>query len=100
MGYPMNSAGDDIYITWYEDGRGGFFSSNRAGGFGGMDIYSFGMVKKTITGTAIDKNGNLLSAATIELKDIATNVDRYVTTDEMGKFTFWLILIKNLQLLE
>lgn len=88
MGYPMNSAGEDLYISWNEDGRGGYFSSNRAGGFGGMDIYTFGMVKKTIAGTAVDKNGNLLAAVTIELKDIATNELRYVTTDEMGKFEF------------
>ncbi|WP_066758028.1 PD40 domain-containing protein [Crocinitomix algicola] len=41
LGYPMNSAGDDIYFHLNENGTSGFFSSNRAGGFGGMDIYSF-----------------------------------------------------------
>lgn len=40
MGYPINSAGDDIYFTLAADGNLGFLSSNRSGGFGRMDIYS------------------------------------------------------------
>ncbi|MBV8252655.1 MAG: OmpA family protein [Chitinophaga sp.] len=37
--YPYNSPGDDFYFTTYTDG-GGYFASNRPGGFGGDDIYS------------------------------------------------------------
>lgn len=40
MRLPFNSPGDDFY--YFEDGdRKGFFSSNREGGVGGDDIYSF-----------------------------------------------------------
>ncbi|WP_168737761.1 tetratricopeptide repeat protein [Chitinophaga eiseniae] len=40
MHLPFNSPGDDFY--YFEDGDGkGFFSSNREGGAGGDDIYSF-----------------------------------------------------------
>lgn len=88
MGYPMNSAGDDIYISWTSDGRGGFFSSNRVGGFGGMDIYSFELVRKTVTGTTRDKEGNILAGASVVIKDDASGVEIHGTSDEMGRYTF------------
>ncbi|MBL1280237.1 MAG: PD40 domain-containing protein [Fluviicola sp.] len=39
MGYPINSAGDDIYYTTTVDGLKGYLSSFRKGGFGEKDIY-------------------------------------------------------------
>ncbi len=36
---PINSAYDDIYITWTEDGRRAYFSSHRLGTKGATDIY-------------------------------------------------------------
>ena len=41
MGIPFNSPADDIYIAVEEDNEIGFFSSDREGGFGTMDIYGF-----------------------------------------------------------
>lgn len=41
LGYPLNSAGDDIFFTLTENEKAGYLSSNRTGGFGRMDIYSF-----------------------------------------------------------
>ncbi|NLN94864.1 MAG: OmpA family protein [Bacteroidales bacterium] len=41
MQYPINSPGDDFGITFKPDEEVGFFSSNRRGGRGGDDIYSF-----------------------------------------------------------
>ena len=38
--YPINSTGDDFYLTT-RDGVNGYLSSNRAGGAGSDDIYSF-----------------------------------------------------------
>jgi len=87
LGYPMNSAGDDIYLSWNDDGRGGFFSSNRNGGFGNMDIYTFGLLKKTIEGTATDKEGNLLAGVSIQLKDIDSGEEIYLTTNDLGEFS-------------
>lgn len=88
MGYPMNSAADDIYISWTSDNRGGFFSSNRMGGYGGMDIYSFGLVRKTINGTVHDKEGNILASVNIEIKKLESGELMYATTDEAGRFSF------------
>ncbi len=39
LGCPLNTVNDDIYFCLSQDGRTGFFSSERAGGLGGQDIY-------------------------------------------------------------
>jgi hypothetical protein len=39
MGYPLNTVNDDIYFVLSEDGRTGYFSSERQGGLGMQDIY-------------------------------------------------------------
>ncbi len=43
MGYPINTPFDDNYFTLTADGSRGFFSSDRIGGYGGQDIYTFDM---------------------------------------------------------
>lgn len=40
LGFPLNTVNDDIYFCLSEDGRTGYFSSERAGGLGGQDIYT------------------------------------------------------------
>ena len=45
--YPINSTSDDFYLTT-NDGVSGYLSSNREGGKGNDDIYSFGIYKDTI----------------------------------------------------
>ncbi len=40
VGFPINSAGDDIYFRLTRDGYKAFLSSNRKEGFGGYDIYN------------------------------------------------------------
>lgn len=39
LGFPINSAGDDIYFKPNKEGTLGYFASNREGGYGDMDIY-------------------------------------------------------------
>lgn len=39
LGHPLNTVNDDIYFCLSEDGRTGYFSSEREGGLGGQDIY-------------------------------------------------------------
>jgi outer membrane protein OmpA-like peptidoglycan-associated protein len=39
MPMPLNSTGDDIGFGLSDEGLYGYFSSNRAGGFGGQDMY-------------------------------------------------------------
>ncbi|UKN02632.1 OmpA family protein [Paracrocinitomix mangrovi] len=87
MGYPMNSTGDDIYISWNSNGRGGYFSSNRNGGFGMMDIYSFGLIKKSIEGVTMDKDSNILANVSVQMKNLDTEEIETFTSDENGKFS-------------
>lgn len=41
LGYPLNTSGDEISFAVSADGKTGYISSVREGGFGGFDIYSF-----------------------------------------------------------
>ncbi|WDF67707.1 OmpA family protein [Sphingobacterium oryzagri] len=63
--YPLNSAADDFaYVVMADDDDAfyGYLSSNRKGGVGSDDIYSFYFekpkVKITLRGTAFDKTSN------------------------------------------
>jgi len=46
--YPINSTSDDFYLVT-KDGLTGYLSSNREGGKGSDDIYSFILEKRTVT---------------------------------------------------
>ena len=37
--YPINTPGDDVYFVITADGKYGYYSSDKAGGYGGNDIY-------------------------------------------------------------
>lgn len=73
--YPVNSAGDDFaFITnnIKEDAEMGYLSSNRKGGIGSDDIYSFSNIKPKMTialkGLTLNKNtGKTLAPATVTL---------------------------------
>ncbi|MEQ8706603.1 MAG: OmpA family protein [Phaeodactylibacter sp.] len=41
LGPPFNTEADDLGLILDQEGKGGYFSSNREGGLGGDDIYSF-----------------------------------------------------------
>lgn len=43
LGYPINTSADENSLLVSADGEIAFFASNREGGFGGLDIYSFVM---------------------------------------------------------
>lgn len=53
MGYPVNSANDDIFYTAGALSGTGYFSSNRAGGSGLMDIYKATFPSNTNPSAAI-----------------------------------------------
>lgn len=39
LGYPINSADDDVFFVMNKDGSTAYLSSEREGGFGGQDLY-------------------------------------------------------------
>lgn len=87
---PINSPADDFGIT-FQDKDTGYFSSNRPGGIGSDDIYSFkweGLTEKTAI-TGVLQYGKLSADNTkIDLLDENDQVVQSTTTDENGNFKF------------
>ena len=58
IGAPINSNKDDFGIVWAADQLSGYFTSSRAGGNGGDDIYTFKKTAILCTGIVIDAKTN------------------------------------------
>ncbi len=52
LGYPINTSGDEINFFVAADGKTAFISSQREGGYGGYDIYSFELPEETRSDSA------------------------------------------------
>lgn len=102
LGSPFNTADDDFGIIWDDDGKSGYFTSNRPGGFGKDDIYRF-TIEKGIEGlakpksqrseiTVLDaKTGKPLQGASIRILQLSK--DGFVS----GKNTFYSIDLMPVQ---
>jgi len=96
--YPVNSAGDDfayLLTTENETGIAGYLSSNRKGGRGGDDIYSFTYEKPKIVimlkGTVSDKATSMrLPDAKVTLYDGERAIVAKQASDGAGSFVFTL----------
>lgn len=92
---PLNSGADDYGIS-FKDKDSGYFSSNRQGGVGGDDIYSFKQLAKqelsSVTGLLVNNVSN--SSIKIQLLNENNQVLQAVLTDTNGSFEF-NNLIKN-----
>lgn len=89
IGKPINSTKDDFgYIS---KNTGGFFSSNREGGLGFDDIYSFKFCHQVLTGISTDnKNQNVLQNSKITLFDENMNKLKETYSSELGIYEFKL----------
>ena len=96
MGYPVNSASDDFSFVTEGKGEGssfGYLSSNRAGGAGSDDIYSYNFATPKITitleGITKDKNtGALLPGSMVTLFDGNRSIVSRGQTDKDAKVSF------------
>jgi outer membrane protein OmpA-like peptidoglycan-associated protein/tetratricopeptide (TPR) repeat protein len=94
LGASINSLSDDFSFVLHRNARRGFFSSNRSGGKGGDDIYSFEMLKTfrliyTIEGVIADKKTEkTLMGVKLEIRDSLGNFIEEVSTDKNGKYNF------------
>ncbi|WP_262249966.1 OmpA family protein [Parapedobacter soli] len=96
--HPVNSSGDDFAFVVSELGEGGkkgYLSSNRRGGVGGDDIYSFGWERPKIIiilkGTTSDKHtGERLAEASVSLYDGRRELIARKASDGSGNFIFEL----------
>ncbi|MEM9992210.1 MAG: carboxypeptidase regulatory-like domain-containing protein, partial [Bacteroidota bacterium] len=67
LGFPINTIADDFSIVFSADGTCGYFSSNRAGGTGGDDIYSFSKQLTSIQVKVLHaENGQAISGIVVE----------------------------------
>ena len=90
--YPMNSAGDDFGIIFEGKKIKGYFTSNREGGKGSDDIYSFILppLNFNLTGTVVSEEGNEpVTNALIHLKGSNGDMFEFKTTAD-GKYNFKL----------
>ena len=103
LGFPINSASDDVYFVLTANGRLGFYSSDKEGGLGQQDLYSIrmpvslnpeltllkGNVKDEATGNAIE--------ATISITDNETKelVAQFNSNKQTGEYLIPLPSGKN-----
>ena len=93
LGTPVNGSKDDFSFVLNEYKTKGYFASNREGGKGDDDIYSFNLLKqfqfgKTIKGVALDKSGEILANVKVELVDNNGKLISTVVTDKNGAYSF------------
>lgn len=91
VGKPINSSKDDFALIINESSRKGYISSNRDGGKGDDDIYSFEIpdCEYNLEGTVVDKRtSEILANTEVTLKDENNNVLESIKSDDKGAFQF------------
>lgn len=90
MRYPINSSGDDFGIIFEREAEKGYFTSNRDGGKGGDDIYSFILPQLvfSLQGVVTNAKSNAaISGATVTI--VGTDgASLETTTDGSGFYKF------------
>jgi outer membrane protein OmpA-like peptidoglycan-associated protein len=103
LGSPINSAGNDVYFVLAADGKVGFYSSEKEGGFGKQDIYSIRMPASKdpalalIKGTVKDsKTGQPIEAdITITDNESKETIAQYKSNSANGNYLISLPSGKN-----
>lgn len=96
LGYPLNSPSDDfafIQVSESDQGASGYISSNRVGGAGSDDIYSYAYRKPKITiileGVTKDKStGEILVGTSVSLRELGDRIVAKDITDGHGLVRF------------
>jgi len=93
LGAPFNSGYDDFAFFGMSDkeNQTGYFSSNRPGGIGNDDIYSFNAYRcsQIITGIVMDSISNLVLAdVSVKLINKVGKVINKIQTNENGAYSF------------
>lgn len=98
LGAPYNSGYDDFAFFMNDTTNTGYFSSNRPGGKGSDDIYSFNAepCKQRIEGiTRNSKTNDLLAGVEVKLINKNGKIITSMLTTESGKFEFDVDCDKN-----
>lgn len=94
LGYPINSADDEVGFFVSTDGKKGYFASNKLKGVGGWDLYSFDLYDKARPGKVLFLSGTVKSESEaemartrIELKNMETKKISVIPLDSItGKY--------------
>jgi tetratricopeptide (TPR) repeat protein len=96
VGYPINTAHDDLYFSWSADGKRVYFSSLRPEGMGEKDLY-YAVIHEELAGTMIVKGlvTDSISSLPLETKiKVTDKVTKQVVgifnSDKMGKYLITL----------
>ncbi len=84
LGYPINTFGEESSLTISSNGRTAFFASDKQGGLGGLDIYSFELPENVrpnlvtyVKGRIFDKTDSVPLSAQIRIISLATGKPVY-----------------------
>jgi outer membrane protein OmpA-like peptidoglycan-associated protein/tetratricopeptide (TPR) repeat protein len=87
LSFPVNTPYDDFGFILDHDRSRGYFSSNRPGGKGGDDIYSFIFTPTVLEGLVVNKQINqVLKGASVLVTDKVTGKQVPLTSDSAGRF--------------
>lgn len=102
MGYPINTSSDEMQFSLSSDGKTAYISSNRLGGYGGFDIYTFdfnSVINKeseyclevmAIYGQITDESGEAIQTDMIITDAANSKIEYKVSSDINGYYSFGL----------
>ncbi|MCS6823445.1 MAG: OmpA family protein [Cytophagaceae bacterium] len=102
VGYPINTADNDVFFVWSADNKRAYFSSEREGGYGEKDIYM--LEREDADADLVVFKGKIIScdskkplAASIVVTDLTTQepIGVYTSNISTGKYTVILPAGKN-----
>ncbi len=102
LGYPINTNANDNSLLVDPNGKLAYFASDRPGGFGALDLYSFelpqAMRAEKVTyfkGKVYDAVSKKPLEASFDLIDLGTQKSLYTALSERGSGEFFLTLTAN-----
>ena len=95
LGHPINTVAEDTYYT--TDGKLGYLSSTRPGGYGSLDLYRVFLFNKVkIGGILYDRDQQPIPHAEIDIKYDSTYLTSF--TDKNGYYEMFVPICKNMRI--
>jgi len=94
LGYPTNTTKDDVFFVISANEQHGYYSSDKAGGFGSHDIYMIDYLEKrlrssVVRGAVKDSDGNPVKADISLVNPTTGDLEGvYISSPEDGSFIF------------